>query len=409
VIPHSVTLREFGPAAIVPLADWEASGLAEAADLLASRRVLRVRSSGPYRLLEPGQFVGRFRLAGRSIAVEPRLPRLFDALRNFVARPPAKVVPAMDAMRSAATPHAMHPALAFAKALEEAVRDGLPAEYHRTEITTSRPRGRLLVSETLRTLHARGLYHLARSAVQTRRYDPRLCRIVRASTASLFAARDVPTRAAAALDRLSPLTEEGGATSVTAAAELVRELRAEYADRPPVLELLRVAGEVLAEATVVWSLDQPLAGGDCRFCDMVSLWEHAIRAALELACGEGERASLHPFRQVHMRLFGDGGPTIDPDLAIYNQGTVVAVVDAKYSVTKTWVADDVYQIAAYVRRTSAPLGALVYVSPGEKWFERVGHDANGAQILALGVPAEDAYAGLIDAAGRIKAEIPARA
>lgn len=66
-------------------------------------------------------------------------------------------------------------------------------------------------------------------------------------------------------------------------------------------------------------------------------------------------------------------------------------------------------VSLVVRRTSAPLGALVYVSPGEKWFERVGHDANGAQILALGVPAEDAYAGLIDAAGRIKAEIPARA
>lgn len=389
--------------------DWEASGLAEAAELLASRRVLRMRSSGPYRLLEPGQFVGRFRLAGRSIAVEPRLPRLFDALRDLVARPPAKVVPVMDAMRPATTPHALHPALAFAKALEDAVRDGLPAEYHRTEITTSRPRGRLLVSETLRTLHTRGLYHLTRSAVQTRRYDPRLCRIVRASTASLFAARNVPPQAAAILDRLSPLTEDGGAASVTAARELARELRAEYAERPPVAELLRVAEEVLAEATVVWNLDQPLAGGDCRFCDMVSLWEHAIREALGVTCHGTERAELHSFRGASMRLFSDGGPTIDPDIVVYNHGTVAAVVDAKYSITKTWAADDVYQIAAYVRRTAAPLGVLVYVSPDEKWVQRVGHEANGAQILALGVPAEDAYAGLVDAANRIKAEIPTRA
>jgi hypothetical protein len=155
-----------------------------------------------------------------------------------------------------------------------------------------------------------------------------------------------------------------------------------------------ICQSILAAERIIWDTEIPVSGGECRFCNMDRLWELAIWTAFRKAAinNNGMSVEFHPLAKMKMMLLMDGGPRIDPDIVIYREGKPFIIADAKYSESKSAVADDVYQIVCYTQRLKAEKGILIYLSAERGWFSSLGFSADGSELLAAGIDKTESVA-----------------
>jgi hypothetical protein len=395
-----IELQEWGPAEVIPASEIQNDALEAALAEVGKRGILRIRRVGQHCIIEPRQFVGALAVPGFSLRVSPRYPKLFSSLRPLM-RMPERSVPGVATASGTSQAGYVHPAVVFTRALEGALERGLPSIYRRRELTLTRPRGRIMATATLRTLHSRGIRHAVRCAVSERYNDLELEGLL-ASTMRLISL-DYAAPASAKLSnarfaerlRLEPLS-----ASVSDAVELISSLTSRYSDWPEICRLLTSAEAVISGRREVWDSEIAIRNGDCRFADLNVFWERAILGAFRDAVKgvAGLETRLHPLAGTGIRLLRDGGPAIDPDIVVFQSSLPRIVVDAKYTDSSSAIADDVYQVQAYVDRLRAKVGVMAYVSEQGDWFDTIGTTEHGAVLLAFGVSTETADASVVRAA-----------
>jgi hypothetical protein len=133
--------------------------------------------------------------------------------------------------------------------------------------------------------------------------------------------------------------------------------------------------------------------GVARFSNLERVWERAVALLVSRALrSEDFTVAIHGLGGQGLKLFGDAGPTINPDVtAISADGSVVLVADAKYKILSEGefggIASDVYQITCYVNRTRPQRGFLVYLGSKDR-VTNLGKVECGAHILVIAISPE---------------------
>jgi len=394
-VPHIPDLTEYGAVCVVRESAWAVLQIEDAVELLASRGILSHRMAGGVHILEPAGYVGELTMPGRCIRILPRFPHLYDDLRKWLSGNAGKIVRMMAGMRDSDRPRKVHPALVFAKALEAAIDAGVPVTYVARRIRTSSPRGRLLISNTISDYHIRGMHHLAVCTVSSKTVEPSLASVIRAAGELAVRSSCLDRAEVARLDLCLDVFPAHESLAPDVAACLAEFLRARHEDNPELQDLLTAAIALFEQEALLMPFHQPALGGLAHFHKMDRLWELAIMAGLaELGLPQDMHASFHPFASKGQLLFTTGGPEVDPDVVVFTEGAVCAVIDAKYSLAGRAPAGDVYQITCYVKRLKARSGLLVYIAEGEAWMRQIGTTEDGAAIWEAGVPTTGATAAL---------------
>lgn len=409
LIDRSILLIERGTPAIVAEADWQSLNLDEPCRILTEKKIIGLKKVGGFQIIEPRQFVGHLRLPGRAITVSPSDKELFTALHSFVTFPPEKTVISEDKSVRSKDVHLLDIALTFVKAFLEVVNVGLPFSYERRTLETTHPRGRLLVSQTLRSLHSHGISHRVVCSVAEKGYDKDLGSILKTVASFLKTDFDLPVHSWQQLDQLIALFgEDSQVLSMTDVEDTIMNEMNVYTDRAELVRLLEICQAIISNERVVWDTEIPVLDGECRFCNMDRLWELAIWTALRKspASSENDSTEFHPLSRSDLNLLTPGGPKIDPDIVVFRSGRPLIVIDAKYSERTTPSAADVYQIVCYAQRLKANRGVLIYLSPGENWFRHLGRTSEEIEIDAAGVAITGVDVNLVSLADKFFASEP---
>lgn len=101
---------------------------------------------------------------------------------------------------------------------------------------------------------------------------------------------------------------------------------------------------------------------------------------------------MHGLAAEGLKLFGNAGPIINPDVTAFTTGGLVELVaDAKYKILSNsefgGIAADVYQLTCYVNRTKAKTGILVYLGSKDS-VVALGKTECGASIIVVAISSE---------------------
>lgn len=400
---HSnIVLRELGEPVFIREGDWACLQLDEPVRMLEQSNIFRHSISGEFHILYPGSFVGEARFPGRTIRVDPRFPVVFQALRSVLLKYADRTVRLSSGLTLADELHETDPETTFIKALSEAIESGVPFAYEKTKVVTTNPRGRLIVSETIRRYAARSVEHLTVCSVPVRVHEPDIAQVLATTAHLVNMSVTLDLRQKAQLDLCIALLGPEAHTEARSAYAKCRELIGEFSEYPELADALRAALPILQFQTETISMYTPLPGGIARFVQPDRMWEVALTSSLELhASRPGITPRPHPYANGANTLFADGGPAIDPDIVIFDGASPLAVIDAKYKLTDTPLADDVYQLVCYADRLRARTGYLVYLSKKQSRVEKIGTTQSKAILYYVGVAASDVRAGLNTIAGTI--------
>jgi hypothetical protein len=397
-----INLIERGLPYIVTEREWEAHGLDEVSTVLRNLGVIGESYAGGFRIVEPRQFVGYYRNRSCSLAIDPRRAELFEDVRRFVAGFPEKQVTAETSATSDEQLHVIDPAILFCSALESAVQAGLPLLYHRFSIATSHPRGRINFTETFRKFQSRGILHKVACESPARQYDPRLTSVLSTVISLLRRDYSIPSGILGRLEIFACLFEGARIYRIPEAKDAAESLIRNYDGWTEVRRVLLLGQAILTSQEQVWDVQLPIAGGECRFCNMDRLWEIAVLTAFQRTWrGEGRTVEYHPYRNRNFTLFLGRGPEIDPDVVAFEAGKPAMIIDAKYSDTEQPAAGDLYQLLCYVRRLKADIGVLVYLSSQSTWHSMVGRAEGNVAIAAGGASTHKTSQGLLQVSGAV--------
>lgn len=392
-----LSLTEYAPAIIVPEYTWATLQIDEAVEILESKGIISHRAESGVHLIESAGYVGEFILPGRAIRILPRYPRLYEDLRGWISRSASKLVNLIRGIKISKDTRYIDPAIAFVRSLESAIDMGLPMIYKRQRINTSTPKGRLLVSETVKNYFIKGIFHYAACSITAKTVLPELMGVVReagivAGRSSALSRRDLFN-----LDLMLSLFSDDMPVPTEAAIHIAESLLIQYSENGPAVELLRAVIALLNQEALLVPFHQPALGGIAHFHKMDRLWELAVLAALaEIQHSYGLYPAFHPFAGKGKLLFPAGGPEIDPDIIVFDDKCIYAVVDAKYSLANRAPSGDIYQISCYVESLSAKSGLLVYLTDGGSWMRRIGDNRDGAGIFEAGIPITSVVSSLMD-------------
>jgi hypothetical protein len=397
-----IRLIERGNASVMSESDWQSQGFDDASLVLKNLGVIGERYTGGFRIVEPRQFVGYYRSPSCSLRIDARRTELFEDLRGFVTRFPEKETAAETALAPDHASHSLDPAVLFCSAFEAAVQAGLPFRYRRSVVASSHPRGRINFTQTFRAFQSRGIRHKVSCETSVREYDPSLTGVLATVSSLLMGDYSMPNNLLERLNIVSCLLEGSLIYRIPEAANEAAKLARRYEDWTEVKRLLALAQSILAQQDQVWDLQVPIAGGECRFCNMDRLWELAVHTAFQRTWSRaGRTVEYHPYRNRNVRLFPGGGPEIDPDCVAFDDGRPAIVVDAKYSDAQEPSASDVYQLLCYARRLDVPNAVLVYISSLTTWHSVIGLAEGRIVIAAAGAATDNTVQGLLQIAARV--------
>jgi hypothetical protein len=401
-ISPSLDLVEAGRTRFVPHRNWSA-GLGDICETLAARSIVAVHPTEGGFLVSPNAYVGRISSPFASIQISAKRPAVFSEMVRIASTAAVRTVTAGWAP-DPNTDDSDDIASLLLHVLIEMVSDGVPAGYKPVRRIETRPRGRVLFAETIRTQSSRGIRH--RLVTQSTQFvrDERILRLAQLVTSLVSEGDLMNDDQLNQLCVLSPILEDTHERqfSVPGGLDAIPELRAAYGDREMVARFLDVAHSILlAENPYTVSSADPIQ--PFHFVNADLLWEVVVAFVSASASSErGCMAVLHPLRGSKRLLFPDGGPDIDPDVIVFHGDRPVVVIDAKNSVAQSPSAGDVYQVFSYAVRLAAP-GALLAYYADNGWHQEYGNEAvriraQGLEQGSISATLESAVADAIDAA-----------
>jgi len=386
----NLSLRERGEAQVISFADWNAVEIKNDSSILVNLGILRTKRSGESIIVEPATLVGQFNSPNFTIEVKSKRPGLVPILISASQRWRKRLTQS-DPDQFGSVPADVSLAGQFRLLLLTFLEEGIPWKYARNVGATSMPRGRIKFQQTISRLSSRGINYKAIVSQQVREVDQFLVETLSTTRRAINALEIQSKIIDGDIERLLLLTGSNSdyMPQIEARWHLFRIIE-EYSNRPALHDLVDFCLKVLS-ADEPFRISERVGQGAAEFIDMERLWEDAIAGLLTAQLDIRDVVSLHPLRTSSTTLMHDGGPKIDPDVVVYREGKPVMVADAKYSVSESAAASDVYQLAAYVQRLKVKVGLLVYVAPGEvSRAEVIGTLDNGARLILWSI-AGDAF------------------
>jgi hypothetical protein len=282
----------------------------------------------------------------------------------------------------------------FVASLAAALDDGLPWEYCSIEESTSQPRGKIRLSRTVSDFLSQGVLHRVIAHRHDRQQIRPFVNLIWAAYLSLPGAPGATQALVAKATRLiEALDSQDGFDAAEIAAEALEFLQD---DRPATDATRRVMMAALAIVQRDLSSARStlfVPSGVARFTNLERVWERAVACLVESALQDTDLViALHGLATTGVKLFGNAGPTINPDVtAISESGSVVLLADAKYKVVTEGElfgnASDIYQLTCYVNRTKAQTGLLVYLATKDG-VTALGQTENGGRILVAAISSD---------------------
>jgi McrBC 5-methylcytosine restriction system component len=378
-----IRLIERGPT--VPLPEDEVGALQADAHFqkLISNGMLGLRRIGGTLGLQAGKYVGRAILPSVTIEVLPQRPALFASIIGLSTAYNLRQSGAVG-IGDNGSPGFTSISDALLKAWSNALHNGLPKVYVSSVHMGTSLRGRIMMSETIRTLVSRGIKHRAVTKVRTPVTVGCLESLLTTVVELLRLRYDSTKRQLILMDTIASYIGECETLPVTEALRICDELEKRYQDWPDLAEAMRASRLFLTGVDIAWTERIESDRGRSTFCDMDRLWELACYHIVEEACDRaGLRAALHPLASARYPLMDVGAKFIDPDIIVYRDADAFSIFDAKYSLSQSASSPDVYQMLAYCRRMNSRLGVLIYLGEAN-WSEVVGSDGD-LTLLAVGV------------------------
>lgn len=386
----TIRLIERGPPQFILSADWTAYDLELPMRSLAEKSVIKLVRTPTGVLLFPERFVGEMRIMGATLVIEPKSPTLLSAMQALALRATSKQARHFDPKIIPSTDQ-KSPAAAFVLSLVRALEIGIPWVYWTISKATSYPRGKIDFVKSIAHFGARGIRHRVIVAVHERIQEGELVRLVRTAYGCLQSAPDASTKLLgdagiliAAFDPASPFDD------LHQAATIARSLLARKpAFAKEIQQLIVCCLDLIEQQYAMAGAMQAVPGGVARFQNLERLWELCILRLVECCPLLSADTDVldHGLSKSEVRLFPDGGPTIDPDIVLKSNGNVSAVIDAKYKMLAAddSSASDLYQLAGYVGSASARLGVLVAFTEDEEDAVLVGTTEDGVPIISASV------------------------
>lgn len=386
-------LSERGPPGIVSLGEWVALQLETPMRHLASKGVVRLTRTKVGVLVTPGNYVGEMRTQGAILVIKPKSSELLRAMDSIAIK--SKSVEAKNYERDfgSADGGDVDPPGEFLRALLACVKEGIPWSYYTKTDATSFPRGRIEFGRTIRDVASRGIRHRVIATSPVRIQKVQFVRVVRAAADCLLETDGTASQVLAninsllvTLDSVEPFADLNQA--IAAAEALVTHIDQGFGHAASQLAVLswKLLKREYESSGNVW----PLPGSIARFRSLENLWERCVLRLVELCPSivKDSEASFHGLSGSGQRLFTDGGPELDPDIVVQGAVGIQAVIDAKYKrleEDRSVAASDLYQLACYVRSTSARLGLLVHFAEENAHLSSVGTTQEGVPVLSASI------------------------
>lgn len=387
-----LVLRERGTPVAVSPADWRNLRLEETVGTLANSGILRIERTSAAVILTPRNFVGEMHAPNVSLTILPKDQALYEAMLGLAVQFDGK-----DAHHHSQTSLAENGedlATYFVDSLAAALESGLPWQYISLEEKTSYPRGKLRMGKTVSEFFSKGVLHRVVAARHERRQVRDFVNVVWAAYRSLPIApgstQPLVARASLLIEAFDDQDVFDISKIVSGAIDYLQNDKSEF---DAARNLVKSALAILDYESGAGHSILFVPAGVARFSNLERVWERAVALLVSRALrSEDFTVAIHGLGGQGLKLFGDAGPTINPDVtAISADGSVALVADAKYKILSEGefggIASDVYQITCYVNRTRPQRGFLVYLGSKDR-VTTLGKVECGAHILVICISPE---------------------
>jgi 5-methylcytosine-specific restriction endonuclease McrBC regulatory subunit McrC len=326
--------------------------------------------------------VGALKAPGLDLVIEPKERSFFEAIQKLALDFTGRSVNEFEAVVVAGGEELGE---RFLIELVRVLDDGAPWRYSSEILATSYPRGRLDVRQTVGKLLSRGISHRVVARQTIKQQQREFAALVHGAFRTLIAlggtSRLTLNRIEALIHVLQPHEEGHADEPVFSAARLLADGDLTESGRTLVKLCLAILGYGDAEGARII----PVPAGFAAFHDLETLWEGAVAQLAQHAelLSISPVVELHGLARANLRLFTDGGPLLDPDIILRSGEVIRGVIDAKYKFSEPAGAPpaaDVYQITAYVERTGASFGLLVYFGNSDG-LNYIGTTASGSPVI----------------------------
>jgi hypothetical protein len=282
----------------------------------------------------------------------------------------------------------------FVTALADCVEDGLPWHYVNEVEQTSQPRGKPEFAKSVSQFFSRGIMHKVVARRHERRQPSPFLMVVWSAYRCLPSAPGVIPSILQEAALLMECFDAPADLSVERAIEFANDLLSDgQAQSPAEIALLSACLALLDRDKRAGAALLPLPSGLAKFVDLEKIWERAVASLVAASVEEaGSTTANHGLAAQKVKLFGVGGPSINPDVVVTSsEGRTELIADAKYKVLadreSEGFASDVYQLTCYLERTESPLGMLVYVGMSDGIVE-LGETRHGARVVTVRISAD---------------------
>lgn len=396
-----ISLRERGEDLLVgpEASDQEVELLRE----LSGLGVVKIRSVAGNLLVSPRQYVGVCRWPLATVEVLPRHEGLFKVLKEWFLY---SLSVAPDKKREEANGDEETETqwtTAFLESVRRLTQDGIPLVSQFDLRETSCPRGKTQFRESINRFWSRRQFHRAVCLVDTPEWDEDIIKAIGYTARSLLDEKKIEDGTAGPLELLAGSFPVGYSATRDVVLQGLDRAGERYRGNQAACRFITVAQAILRAEATLWEVTQDRVPGAGRFANMDRVWERAIAGGLmhEAVGDKSFVVQLHPYSASEFRIPEPAGASVDPDIVVSVDSKRI-MLDAKYSLQATFVADDVYQIIAYIEATNASGGVLAYLTTQpEGWVTRLGRLGEGETVCAVGIPVNDFRNGI----ARLRAEI----
>ena len=356
---------------------------------LQDNKIITINISNDIAIISPGAFVGNYRDRNIKLTITPKAKAATKALLDAASNATRTLKEETPDSTGKSAP--LFTLDIFLSHLRKLFTAGIPWSYGKKEVETSSPRGKLLITQTIKRFYSKGIKFKA-VCEQSKRVptSPSLRQIASTALNVAIEARGYDPQTLSKIRLLiEGLPGESTAIPIREALRLCRELpkvpgNESFNDFVLFMKLILTKNED-------YIFSQRVGAGVAEFINMERVWERVTQRILAYKDNSGVIESvIHPLRKKQCSLFDAGGPIIDPDVIVYKSGRALITADAKYKEVQRYLANDVYQLDSYCNNLKTEFGFLIYISKeGGTHIEHIGKNESKSSLYAIYVGTED--------------------